>query len=206
LAQSKNNTHTSEKTRTMAKVVRYKTIYADPPWKYRNNKADSARLGAATSAYPVMKLEDIMALPVSNIADRDATLLLWVTMPMLQDGLRVIKAWGFTYKTCAFVWVKLNPSGIGVYSGLGHWVNGNAELVLLANRGHPLRLRKDIKQIVMAPRGAHSIKPDEVRKRIELLFEPPRIELFARRKHDGWDCWGNEIDSDINIEDYLGKN
>lgn len=177
----------------------YKTIYADPPWKYADNKADSARMGAATSAYPVMELQDICELPVSQLADYDATLLLWVTMPMLREGLQVIQAWGFTYKTCAFVWVKLNPSGVGIYSGMGHWVNGNAELVLLANRGHPVRLVKNIKQIVIAPRGAHSVKPEEVRHRIELLFEPPRLELFARTKHPGWDVWGDEVECDIDM-------
>lgn len=186
---------------------KYKTIYADPPWEYRDRKGDSAALGAATSAYPVMHLEDIKALPIQSLTNKDCTLLLWVTMPMLREGLEVIKAWGFEYKTTAFVWVKLNPSGIGIYSGLGHWVNGNAEIVLLANRGHPVRLRKDIKQIVVeeedvlfAPRGRHSVKPLDVRLRIEFLFEPPYLELFAREKFEDWDCWGNEVESDINLE------
>ena len=190
----------------------YKTIYADPPWKYADNKANSAAMGAATSAYPVMDLSDIKMLPVQELTDKDCTLLLWVTMPMLREGLEVIRAWGFTYKTCAFTWVKLNPSGVGIYSGMGHWVNGNAELVLLANQGHPKRLVKNIKQIVLeeeiedntllSPRGKHSVKPEEVRRRIELLFEPPYIELFARKKVNNWACWGNEVLSNIHFTPY----
>jgi len=171
----------------------YKTIYADPPWEYADKKGHSAKLGAATSAYPTMSFNEIAKLPVNSIAHRDCTLLLWATMPQLQTALDVIGFWGFNYKTVAFVWVKLNPSGVGIYSGLGHWVNGNAELVLLANRGHPIRLRKDIKQIVMVARGSHSVKPEEARRRIELLFEGPRVELFARKQSVGWDVWGNEV-------------
>ena len=182
---------------------KYKTILADPPWKYRDSKGGLAKLGAATSAYPVMELDAIKALPVAALTDKDCTLLLWVTMPMLREGLEVIEAWGFEYKTCAFVWIKLNPSGKGIYSGLGHWVNGNAELVLLANKGHPRRLRKDIKQIVMAPVGRHSAKPGEVRRRIELLLEPPYIELFARQKVRGWDSIGLDVDG-WTIENSIG--
>jgi len=183
----------------------YKTIYADCPWSYTDKMGDSAALGAATSAYPVMGLEDIKALPVQSIAHPDCTLLLWATMPLLPEAFEVIRAWGFTYKTCAFVWVKLNRNcnivfmdgdiiiDGGIYSGLGHYVNGNSELVLLANQGRPTRLRRDIKQTVFAPVGAHSVKPEEVRERIDLLLEGPKVELFGRRQVEGWDVWGNEV-------------
>ncbi len=178
--------------------MKYKTIYADPPWLYSDARTHKSA-GMALSAYSCLPTDEICKLDISSLADVDCTLLLWATMPKLADALKVCGAWGFTYKTCAFVWVKLNPSGEGIYSGLGHWVNGNAELVLLANKGRPKRLVKNIKQIVMSPRGRHSAKPDEVRKRIVKLFEPPYLELFARNKISGWDCWGDEIESDINI-------
>ena len=192
-------------------IKKYKTIYADCPWEYDDKKGNLASMGAATSAYPVMTLDEIKALPVSNVADKDCTLLLWATMPKMEEAFEVIKAWGFKYKTCAFDWVKLNPTGRvvisgkdiilvgGVYSGLGHWVNGNAELVLLANRGHPKRLVKNVKQILFSPRGKHSVKPEEARRRIELFLEPPYLELFARRKVPNWDVWGNEVESDIEL-------
>jgi len=147
-----------------------------------------------------MPLSDIKSLPVSEITDKDCVLFLWVTMPMLIEGLEVINSWGFNYRTCAFVWVKQNPSGMGIYSGLGYWTNGNAELCLFARKGNPRRIAKNIKQIVLSPRGEHSRKPIEVRERIvQLMGDLPRIELFARRKVEGWDCWGNEVESDVEL-------
>ena len=123
-------------------------------------------------------------------------------MRKLREALQVIEAWDFKYITCAFVWVKQNPKGYGIYSGLGHWVNGNAELCLLARKGKTLeRKNKSIKQIVMYPRGKHSEKPTIIREQIvKLLGDIPRIELFARQKTDGWDVWGNEVESDIKLE------
>ena len=171
---------------------KYNIIYADPPWRYKDQKNNDPRMGGIT--YPTMTLEEIKSLPIREIAAKDSALLLWVTMPMLQEGLEVIKAWGFDYKTCAFCWVKQNPKGAGIYSGLGHWTNGNAELCLFAKKGKPKRQAKNVKQILLAPRSRHSEKPAETRDRITaLLGDLPRIELFARQYADGWDCWGNEV-------------
>ena len=172
---------------------KYDIIYADPPWMYNNNLEGRTDMGAAP--YSRLSQEEIYALPVYKIAKKDCILFIWATMPKLQEALDTIKAWGFKYKTCAFCWVKQNPNGIGIYSGLGHWVNGNAELCLLATKGHPHRISKSVKQIVMAPRGRHSAKPAEVRDRIVQLMgdDTERIELFARDYADGWDCFGNEV-------------
>lgn len=173
-------------------LMKFKVLYADCPWQYRDNKGNLPALGGKT--YPTMSLEEIKTLPIPNISDKDCILFLWVTMPLLQEGLDVMQAWGFTYTTCAFVWVKLNPLGEGIYSGLGHWVNGNAELCLLGKKGRPQRIAKNIKQIVFAPRGRHSVKPDEVRDRIvQLMGDLPRIELFAREVTEGWVAIGNNI-------------
>jgi site-specific DNA-methyltransferase (adenine-specific) len=158
-------------------------------------KNNNPKMGGIT--YPTMTLDEIKALPVQDIADKDCALFLWATMPLLGEALEVIDAWGFKYTTCAFTWVKQNPSGNGIYSGLGHWTNGNAELCLFAKKGKPKRLVKNIKQIVLAPRGRHSAKPPEVRDRIvALIGDLPRLEMFARNKTKGWDVWGNQIDSD----------
>ena len=171
---------------------KYSIIYADPPWRYNNELNNNPKYGGKT--YPTMTLEDIKHLPVKNITNKDCALYLWATMPKLPEALEVIKSWGFRYINCGFNWVKLNPKGKGIYSGLGHWTNGNAELCLFAKRGAPKRLAKNIKQIVMAPRSFHSKKPDEVRDHIvSLLGDIPRIELFARQKVNGWDAWGDEI-------------
>ena len=171
---------------------RYGVIYADPPWEYDNPKNNDPTMGGIT--YPTMSVEQICNLPIQEMALPNCGLFLWATMPKIREALRVVESWGFSYTTCAFTWVKLNPNGEGIYSGLGHWTNGNAELCLFAKRGKPKRCAKNVKQIVMAPRGRHSAKPAEVRNRIvDLMGDIPRIELFARERISGWDCWGNEV-------------
>ena len=151
--------------------------------------------------YPTMTLAKIKKLPIKGIADDNCALFCWATMPMLQEALDVIKAWGFWYRTCAFTWVKQNPKGFGIYSGLGHWTNGNAELCLFAKKGRPKRVCKSVKQIQIHPRGRHSAKPRAIRDEIvRLLGDLPRIELFAREGTPGWDVWGNQVYSDIKLE------
>ena len=176
---------------------KYSIIYADPPWSYNDKLGNSPKMGGIT--YPTMSLAEIKAMPIASLAEKDAGLFIWATMPLLREALEVIDAWGFKYTTCAFTWVKQNPSGEGIYSGLGHWTNSNAELCLFAKRGAPKRQAKNIKQIVMSPRGRHSAKPAEVRDRIvALLGDMPRIELFARETAEGWDSWGNQLEEKEN--------
>ena len=147
-----------------------------------------------------MKLSDICALPVADIAHEDCVLFLWVTFPNLQEAFEVIKAWGFTYKTVAFTWCKRNRKSPGWFVGLGHWTRANAEICLLATKGKPRRISKAVRQIVDTPIERHSKKPDVVRERIvELMGDVPRIELFARERIDGWDAFGNEVESDIEL-------
>lgn len=170
-------------------------IYADPPWSYETwSKKGAGR--TASSHYDVMSLEDIAALPVRDIAAKDAVLLMWATYPHLNVAFEVMHRWGFTYKTVAFTWIKLNPRGMGIAIGNGHYTRANAEIVLLGTRGKGLpRLRRDIPQVLMTPRRAHSKKPADVRDRIVMLFgDLPRVELFARQPSDGWISYGNEID------------
>ena len=104
----------------------YNIIYADPPWSYNDKLGGRSDMGA--TPYPQMSQDELNALPIPQLVKKDSILFMWATMPKLQEVLDTIKAWGFKYKTCAFCWVKQNPSGVGIYSGLGHWVNGNAEL------------------------------------------------------------------------------
>ena len=171
---------------------RYSIIYADPPWTYRD-KALAGQRGACCK-YPVMSIKDICNLPVQSIAKEDCVLFLWVTFPQLNKVFQVIDAWGFTYKTVAFTWVKKNKSGKGWFLGMGNWTRSNTELCLLATRGKPKRISASIRSIVISPVSKHSEKPDKVRWRIvELLGALPRIELFARKKVPGWDSWGNEL-------------
>jgi N6-adenosine-specific RNA methylase IME4 len=171
---------------------KYKIIYADPPWEYR----DKASAGERGSCYKY-KVQDInwtKSLEVSEISDKDSVLFLWVTMPMIPEGLSVINSWGFKYKTCAFAWVKRNKKSPSWFWGMGHWTRSNAELCLLAIKGKPKRIAGNVHQIIDTPIEFHSKKPDCVREKIvQLMGDIPRIELFARQKVDGWDYWGNEV-------------
>ena len=113
---------------------------------------------------------------------------------MLQEALKTIEAWGFTYKTIGFQWIKQNKSGNGFFFGLGRWTRGNTELCLIATKGKPKRQSAAVSQLVFSPLRRHSQKPDIVRDKIvELMGDLPKIELFARQQVDGWDCWGNEV-------------
>ena len=147
-----------------------------------------------------MRLEELAALPVSDLADTDCALFLWATFPQLPEALRLIRAWGFSYKTVAFVWLKTNRKARTWFYGLGFWTRSNAEICLLATKGHPKRQAANIHQLIVSPVERHSKKPDEARDRIEALMgDLPRIELFARQETPGWEEWGNEVNSDIRL-------
>lgn len=148
-----------------------------------------------------MSIDDICSLSVGDIAAKDCVLFLWSTFPMLPEALKVIHAWGFSFKTLAFLWLKQNKKSKSWFFGLGFWTRGNAEICLLATKGHPKRQSAKVHQFIIAPIEAHSKKPDIVRDKIvELMGVLPRIELFARQKTAGWHVWGNEIDSDITLK------
>lgn len=173
---------------------KYNIIYADPPWTFKTYSEKGSEYKSAANHYSLMCKEDIQNLPVKDLAADDCVLFLWVTFPCLEEGLELIKAWGFTYKTCAFNWVKRNKKSDSYFWGLGYWTRSNSEICLLATKGHPKRLSKSVHQIVDARIREHSRKPDEVRERIvDLCGDLPRIELFARQRCEGWDCWGNEL-------------
>ena len=151
--------------------------------------------GAAEKHYPTMGIEELCALPVAEIAAPDSALFLWATFPQLPEALRLIKAWGFQYKTVAFVWLKQNRKSPSWFYGLGFWTRGNAEVCLLATRGHPKRQAADVHQFIISPIAAHSKKPDVARDKIvALMGDVPRVELFARQIPPGWDVWGNEVE------------
>ena len=199
-----NNTQNTSPVRFSGGGRKYNIIYADPPWRYSNKACH----GACENHYSTMSIKDICNLPISTLADKDCILFLWTTYPMLQEAIQVINAWGFKYKTIGFQWVKLNKNVKNVlflqernlFFGLGNWTRGNTEPCLIATKGKPHRLKNNISQIILEPIGRHSQKPDIVKdKIIDLVGDLPRIELFARQKSNGWDVWGNEVESDITI-------
>ena len=161
---------------------KYRVIYADPPWSY-NDKQDTSYHGGAVKHYPTMPLEEICALPIP--AEKDAVLFLWTTSPMLEDSFKVIKAWGFKYKS-SFIWDKISTA-MGNYNSVRH------EFLLICVRGSCVPdVPKRLDSVVSIKRTTHSRKPDEFRQMIDTLYPVgERLEMFAREAHEGWDVWGN---------------
>jgi N6-adenosine-specific RNA methylase IME4 len=178
----------------------YKLIYADPPWRYRDS-ANSGKRGAKHK-YPVMKLEDLKRLPVWDLADEQCLLAMWHVPTMPMEAVELCHAWGFRLMTMkGFTWHKIHAKSGKNCMGMGHLTRGNSEDMLFGVKGKLLeRLDAGIIQHVTAPRGQHSEKPAVFRDLLtELVGDVPRIELFARQNIEGWDAWGNECDSDIEL-------
>jgi len=162
----------------------YGAILADPPWRFQNWSSKGEKKNPKRH-YQTMSLEDLRGLELP--AADDCALLMWVVDAHMPHALELIEAWGFTYKTVAFIWVK--PS-----IGMGYWSRKQAELCLLATKGKPKRLSGGVRQIIEAPRREHSRKPDEIYRRIQQLVGGPYLEMFARQSWPGWDAWGAETD------------
>lgn len=172
----------------------FEVIYADPPWEYDAReqfgfKGDvGVTTGGAINHYPTLTIAELCELGVADVAARNALLFLWTTGPQLAAAMDVIRAWGFAYKTVAFVWDKerINP---------GYYTLSQTELCLVGKRGTipaPRGIR-NARQLIRETRGAHSAKPSEARRRIERMFPSQRkLELFARHSAPGWECWGNQ--------------
>lgn len=174
---------------------KYKIIYADPPWAYRDKREKHPRLsGGASVHYNTMELGDIKQLPIRDITDDNCILFLWGTFPNLPMAFEVINSWGFTYKTLGFSWIKLNKNNGKPFFGIGYYTKSNCEVCLIAVKGKPKINSNYVSSVVMEPREEHSKKPDIIRNKIvELMGDIPRIELFARKSSEGWDSWGNEL-------------
>lgn len=181
---------------------KYSVILADPPWTYSN----SGTRGAALNEYTTMSITDICNLDVSSIALDDSVLLMWATNPLIPEAIQACNAWGFRYVT-KFPWVKLTgPPQINFFGewqykpqyGIGFWVRGCSEDVFVCKRGNvkppPLGWVG-----ILSENFFHSRKPDNIYEYAESM-PGPYCELFARRKRPGWDAWGNEVDSDVDIK------
>ena len=185
---------------------KYDIIYADPPWDYNGkmqfDKTSAAVerfdvtkkvfISAATFKYPTLKLAELKKLPVRDISAENALLFMWTSSPHLTQAIELGKAWGFEYRTVAFVWDKMmhNP---------GKYTLSNCELCLVFKHGLIPQPRgaRNIKQLVRAPRREHSEKPEEVRNAIFQMFPTQkRVELFARSEEETWDAWGLDVFED----------
>ena len=174
--------------------TKYNIIYADPPWSYRDKRDKHPRLcGGANKHYSTMSIEEIKTLPIGNISAENCMLFLWVTFPCLQEGLDVIQAWGFKYKTVAFSWLKTNKRNGKPFFGIGYYTKSNTEVCLLGVKGKPIKVSNKVSSVLISPRMGHSVKPGEARIRIkQLCGDIPAVELFAREQTEGWDCWGDQ--------------
>jgi len=178
---------------------KYKIIYADPPWEYEfaAKKENKNITGCANQHYKTMSLSEIKKLPIPNISDKDCALFLWTTFPQIENALDLIDSWGFKYKTVAFTWIKKTNMGKFAW-GCGFWTRSNAEICLLATKGKPKRIANNVHQIILSKRKKHSEKPKETYIKIEkLMGDLPRIELFARTRFEGWDCWGDQLSDTV---------
>lgn len=197
-------------------------ILADPPWKQNARNNPDTKFGKGCD-YPTMETSEICALPVGDIAADNSALLLWVTWPKLIDGLRVMGAWGYKYKTLGFLWLKLNRNNQAPWFGIGTYAKSNCEACLLGIRGRMEVKSNHVSQVIeqgvsvdplidgkadgliLDIRGRHSAKPPQVKEKIVRLFgDLPRMELFARESSHGFEAIGNAIDG-RDIKDVLNE-
>ncbi len=171
----------------------YSTILADPPWQFQNRTGKVAPEHRRLLRYPTMELREIMELPVSRLAAAKSHLYLWVPNALLAEGLNVMEAWGFTYKT-NLVWYKIRKDGGPDGRGVGFYFRNVTELILFGVRGSMRTLQPGRRQVnLLATRKReHSRKPDEIYDIIEACSPGPYLELFARFGRSDWDQWGNE--------------
>tara|TARA_Y100000996_G_scaffold355211_1_gene295672 strand:+ start:17 stop:550 length:534 start_codon:yes stop_codon:yes gene_type:complete len=175
----------------------YDIIYADPPWDYKgqNQFIGDKKTSEVLDHYPTLTLKDLKQLPISNKANPDSLLFMWSSSPHLDQAIDLMSAWGFDYKTIAFVWdkQKVNP---------GFYTLSQVEICLVGKKGKipTPRGARNVRQFLSEERTRHSAKPLEIRTRIEQMFpHQSKLELFARTAPDGWDVFGNEVDSSISL-------
>ena len=193
--------------------MRYQIILADPPWDYKGI-AGNPNAGT-TKHYDSMSDEKLMRLDIPAISADRSVLFLWTTFPMVERVFPIIRAWGFEYKTVAFVWVKTTKGGrgwrtselglgfdcgLGFVGQVGWYTKSNVEICLLSTKGEPLPRVDRVSQLIVHPRGRHSEKPPVLYDRIESLFgDLSRIELFARNTREGWAAFGNDVMESIRL-------
>lgn len=195
---------------------KFDIIYADPPWNYNGklqyDKSSKSKekinlskrifISTADFKYPTLKISELIKIPIHKVSKDDSLLFMWATNPHLAQAIELGKAWGFDYKTVAFVWDKMNHNP-------GQYTLSNCELCLVFKRGRIPKPRgaRNIQQLVRSPRQEHSKKPIEIMQRIEKMFpSQKRIELFARRKFKGWSAWGLDIIDSSSSNSFLKQN
>lgn len=174
---------------------KYGAILADPPWRFTNRSGKMAPEHKRLGRYSTLSLQEIKEIPVSVVAAENSHLYLWVPNALLSEGLAVMTAWGFQYKT-NIIWHKIRKDGGPDGRGVGFYFRNTTEIVLFGVRGHLRTLPPGRRQvnIIRSRKREHSRKPDELYEIIEACSPEPYLELFARGRREGWDQWGNEVD------------
>ena len=177
---------------------KYRIIYADPPWKYgsKHYQDGNRDFKSLDAQYDTMTIPDLKLLPVANISKKDSICFMWVTDSHLKEGIEVLEAWGFTYKTIGFNWIK-KTSKNNTCVNFAPWTLKSSEICLIGTKGTMTKYKtsNSVRQLIEVERTKHSKKPDEARIRINELFnDSKKIELFARESSSGWDRWGDEAD------------
>ena len=188
-------------------MKKYQIIYADPPWKYNSRANHKTRFrGGCCGHYSLMTMDEIKKLPIPDLMDKNCALFMWTTFPYLIEQISLFSHWGLRYRTLGFAWLKTNKKNGFPFFGVGYYAKSNLECCLLGIKGQLKTKTNSVSQVVIAPRREHSRKPDEIRNKIvELFGDLPRIELFARQKTEGWDVYGNEVESDIELDLLKGE-
>ncbi len=188
---------TNELFRSQLHGKKYKTVLADPPWQFQNRTGKMAPEHKRLNRYPTMRLEEIMAMPVQEVLEDTAHLYLWVPNALLADGLKVMEAWGFTYKT-NLIWYKVRKDGGPDRRGVGFYFRNVTEMILFGVRGknaRTLQPGRSQENMIISRKREHSRKPDEQYALIESCSPGPYLEIFARGPREGWDVWGNQAET-----------
>lgn len=176
-------------------IKNYQTVLADPPWRFQNRTGKVAPEHKRLNRYPTCKLDDIIEIPVHLVTAKNAHLYLWVPNALLQEGLEVMKAWGFKYKT-NLIWHKIRKDGGPDGRGVGFYFRNTTEVILFGVRGNMRTMQPGRSQvnIIKTRKQEHSRKPDELYEIIEACSPGPYLELFARGSRRNWDVFGNQAD------------
>jgi N6-adenosine-specific RNA methylase IME4 len=178
-------------------MTKYSIIYADPPWDYNGREQHNNVEGnkSAINHYATVKIDDMKIMKIKEICEKDCLLFMWSSSPHLPQAIELMEAWGFEYKTIAFVWEKQKPNP-------GYYTMSSVEICIVGKRGTiptPRGIR-NARQFLSEKRTIHSKKPDEIRTRIMQMFPTQKkLEMFAREATEGWDVFGNEVEGTIKI-------
>jgi N6-adenosine-specific RNA methylase IME4 len=170
--------------------LKYGLILADPPWRFFNYSVKGEAKNPVAH-YDCIPTDDMLSLPVSQLAAPDCAMIMWATAPMLPDALRLLDAWGFKFKS-AGAWAKQSTTGAKWAFGPGYVFRSAAEFFIVGTIGKPKVMSRSVRNLIVAPTREHSRKPDDMHTMAESLYAGPRCELFARESRAGWETFGDQ--------------